>query len=47
MAKQIQKNNKSTPGEERFLATGKNVTLLKSGGKNSLKKKTGTSKGGK
>lgn len=45
MAKQTIKNSKGVPGEERFLATGKNVTLLKPGGKNTAKKKT--AKGGK
>lgn len=45
MAKQKTKN---ISGEERFVATAKGVTLLKPGGnKNSVKKKAGTSKGGK
>lgn len=45
MANQTSKKIKDVPGEERFLATGKNVTLLKPGGKNPTKKKT--AKGGK
>ncbi len=42
------KTTKETPGEERFLATGKNVTLLKPAGgakKTAVKKKS--TKGGK
>lgn len=42
-----QKKNKSIPGEERFVATGKSVTLLKPANKSAPKKKTGTSKGGR
>lgn len=45
MAKQTTKKSKGAPGEERFLATGKNVTLLKPGGKTTKKKNT--AKGGK
>lgn len=45
LAKQKTKN---ISGEERFVATAKGVTLLKPGGnKSSVKKKAGTSKGGK
>ena len=43
-----QKKNKSIPGEERFVATGKSVTLLKPApGKSVPKKKTGTARGGR
>lgn len=43
-----QKKNKSIPGEERFVATGKSVTLLKPAtGKSAPKKKTGAAKGGR
>lgn len=43
--KQTDKKAKGNPGEERFIATGKNVTLLKPGGKPAPKKKS--TKGGR
>lgn len=42
-----QKKKKSNPGEERFVASGKSITVLKPATGSASKKKSGTAKGGK
>nr|DAH39036.1 MAG TPA: hypothetical protein [Caudoviricetes sp.] len=42
-----QKKKKGNPGEERFVTSGKSITVLKPANGNTSKKKSGAAKGGK